>query len=116
MSMTDEKIDFSPLATTADPDRWNSAVERTLARIADVLQQPRVPPDPLFLIAGWIRPILAAAAVVIAILIPAEIALESREENRERVDRLVQLTSRLSGDQALTAAEFVRALGERHRR
>jgi hypothetical protein len=116
MNMTDDRIDFSALGTEAHPDRWNAAVERTMRRVSEVLAQPRAPFDPLFLIAGWIRPIVAAAAVLIAILIPTEIALESREENRERVERLVQLTSRLAGDRALAAAEFVRALGERSHR
>ena len=114
--MTDDRIDLSALATSADQDRWNAVVERTLERVSAVLAQPRAPVDPLFLIAGWIRPIVAAAAVLIAILIPTEIALESREETRERVERLVQLTSRLSGDRALGATEFVRALGERSHR
>jgi hypothetical protein len=112
--MTEEPIDFSALDSAADRKRWEGVVERTRER-ASLAVAAGQPQGPLLVIADWVRPILAAAALALAILVPAEVALEWREERREQVARLVRLTTALSPERPPTASDFLRALGERMR-
>jgi hypothetical protein len=108
--MNDERLDLSPLDPMEDPTRWRSLVEGTLHRVDAVLAERSADEHPLMLIASWRRRLLWAAAAALAILVPAEIALELREAKQERVDRLVTISSHW-GPVPPTGATFLRALG-----
>ena len=105
-----EKIDLSVLEP--DEARWQAVVDSTISRVNDVLiERASHDDDVIHLIARWRRPLLAAAAAVIAALIPAEIALEMRESRAEVVQRLVVLSaSSAQGERAPTAAEILRTM------
>lgn len=65
----DAPLDLSPLAATADPAAFEELVARIMEASAPELERRRqraLRPAPglLSLVAGWTRPILAAAAVV----------------------------------------------------
>lgn len=106
--MTDDRVDLSALAPGED---WELAVRRTLRRVEGVLQERQRGEDPLTLLARWRRPLLAAAAAIIAVLVPVEWALERREAGAERVADLVQLSGRaVRGAPSPTGAELLGAV------
>ena len=87
--MDDEKLDLSALDPMRDPERWRSFGVETMSRVDAVLRDRRAQADdPLLLIAAWRKPLLAAAAILLAALIPAEVALEMRESRLEAAHRL----------------------------
>ena len=109
----DERIDLSSLDPMKDPRHWDDVVQRTMQRVTPVLVD-RADGAPLLVIGGWVKPLLAAAAVLLALLVPAEIALESREVRVEQVERLVTLSAAWEpSNPPPSGAEFVRALAER---
>jgi len=113
----EDRLDLSALDPLREPERWRGVVESTRARIDAVMEERERRRGPLLLIAGWTRPLLAAAAIAVALLIPLELALEAREAHAERVERLVSLSTEWTpGDAPPSAAEFVRVLGEREAR
>ena len=102
-----ERLDLSALQP--DAQRWHLAVDATMQRVDDVLAR-RIA-DPIVTIAGWYRPLLIAASIVLALLIPVELALEAREARAEQVDRLVTLSVDLQrAETPPSSAEFLRAL------
>jgi hypothetical protein len=103
-------FDLSPLDPMRDEPRWRAVVDRTLARVDAVVAERARREDPLDLIASWRRPLLVAAAAAIALLVPAELALERREARARRVERLVAVSSRVAQGAAPTGADFRRAL------
>lgn len=105
----DERLDLSSLDPLREPAHWYGFVAATLLR-ADAPLARRAQ-DPLSLIASWTRPMLAAAATTLVLLVPVEVTLERREARAEQVDRLVALSSAWDGS-ALppSGADFVRAL------
>lgn len=106
-----EPLDLSTLGTDRDPAHWRAVVEATMARVDEVLS--RRPQDPLTLIAAWSRPLVITAAVVMAILVPLELALETQEARGEQVRRLVELSTTWDGGPPPpSGAEFLRALTE----
>lgn len=113
--MTDhERIDFSALDPMQDPDHWRSVMDQTLARVDAVLARREA--DPLSTIATWRRPLLMAAAIAVLVLVPVELALETREPQTEQVRRLVSLSSEWDpGESPPSGADFLRALGSRDR-
>ena len=74
----DEPLDLSALDPERDPGRWRALIEGTLARLDLALEERSRRDDPLYVIATWRIPLLAAAASFILVLIPVEIALERR--------------------------------------
>lgn len=62
------RLDLSPLDPRRDPDRWERMVAGVLARasIPDAIVIPLVR-GPLATLAGWARPLLAAAAAIVAL-------------------------------------------------
>ncbi len=67
--------------------------------------------DPLALIAGWRRPLLAAAAAALLVLVPLEVALELRETRAETVRGLVAASTAWAQEgRAPTGAELLRAM------
>ena len=104
-----DRIDFSALDPLQDPGHWRGVVDQTLRRVDAVLEGRAR--DPLETIAAWRRPLLAAAAVAVLILVPVELALETKEPQTEQVRRLVSLSSEWDhGERPPTGAEFLRAL------
>lgn len=109
--MTDDRrLDLSALDPERDPRRWRAVVEGTLARVDGVLLA-RARPDPLSLIAGWRRPLLAAAAGAVLALVPVEVLLERRESRREPLQGMVSVSTTWAQEgRAPTGAELLRAI------
>lgn len=105
-----ERIDLSVLDPARDAERWSGFVAATNARVGAALR--RRSSDPLLLIADWSRPLLIAAGVALAVLIPAELFLELRESGREQIERLVTLSAGVGPGNAPTGTAFLRALAE----
>lgn len=106
--MSDDPIDLSALDTSRDGGRWDEAVQRTMQRVEAVLLARAQRDDPFSLIARWRRPVLAAVAAVVVVVLPAEWALERREEGAERVRSLAQLSGEaLRGGRPPTGAELL---------
>lgn len=105
----DQRLNLAALDPARAPDRWRAVVEATLARVDDVLLQRRQ--DPLALIAGWRRPLLAAAAAALLVLVPVEVALERRETRAETVRGLVSASTAWAREgRAPSGAELLRAI------
>jgi hypothetical protein len=110
MSEDDHRLDLSALDPARDAGRWRAVLDGTLARVDGVLLQRRQ--DPLALIAGWRRPLLAAAAAVLAVLVPVEVALERREARAEAVRGLVSASTAWAQEgRTPSGAELLRAMG-----
>ncbi len=108
--MSDERMDLSALEPGGDGGRWDAAVQRTLRRVEAVLLE-RAPSDPFAFIAQWRRPVLAAAAAVVLVVLPVEWALERREAGAERVRHLARLSAEaVRGEQGPTGAELLGAV------
>lgn len=107
-------IDLSALDAAADARRWEAFVQATIARAERALAEREI--TPIDVIASWRTPLLAAAALVIALLVPVEMALERREARAGQVERLVGLSADWSADASLpTGSQIRRALTERVR-
>jgi hypothetical protein len=112
----EEDQDGVPLALNAldpmeDEAHWHHVMGQTLRRVDAVLARRAAAEGPLDLIVGWRRPLLVAAATTIALLIPAELALERREVRMERVDQLVEISSGWTDGRKPAVADFLRAIG-----
>ncbi len=66
---TEDGPGFSPLDLARDPARWEAMVGRILERAAPTLAGYQARRGPVELLAAWLRPALAAAAVLAAIAI-----------------------------------------------
>jgi hypothetical protein len=110
--MKEEEHDPVDLSTLdADAARWQRVVGATLLRVDAVLEARQRAQDPLTLIASWRRPVLVAAGIAVAILVPVELVLEVREARAEQVEALVTLSAELvQTGSPPSGAEFVRAL------
>ena len=107
--MDERRLDLSALDPARDPGRWRAVFDGTLARVDDVLLQRRQ--DALTLIAGWRRPLLAAAAAAVLMLVPVEVMLERRETRVETVRGLVAASTAWAHEgRAPTGAELLRAM------
>lgn len=108
--MDETRVNLSALDPARDPARWQGVMQATLARVDGVLLQ-RARPDPLALIAGWRRPLLAMAAGTVLLLVPVEVALERREADREALRGLVDVSTAWAQEgRAPTGAELLRAV------
>lgn len=107
--MDERRVNLSALDPARDPARWRAVLDATLARVDDALLHRRQ--DPLALIAGWRRPLLAAAAAALLVLVPVEVALERRETRVETVRGLVAASTAWAQEgRAPTGAELLRAM------
>ena len=71
----------------------------------------RARPDPLALIAGWRRPLLAMAAATVLLLVPVEVALERREARDEALRGMVSVSTAWAQEGRVpTGAELLRAI------
>jgi hypothetical protein len=113
----DEKLDLSALDPARDPRHWQAVIGETLRRVDVVLAKRSMREiDAFDLIASWRRSLVAAAALVLAVLIPAEIALEIRESRAEAIHRLAVLSaSSAQRHQAPTAVEIFRTIANEGR-
>ena len=110
-----ERVDLSPLDPARDPERWSLLVEATRARVDAILLERDRRLDPLAILAGWARPILAAAAVAMLLLGAAHTKLESRRTAAtaavSEARRLAVLTdASVSRGRAPTGAQLLAAL------
>lgn len=108
-----EKLDLSAL----DPARWKAVIDETLERVyAKLDERSKCEDDAFDLIVRWRRMLIAAAAVVLAVLIPAEFALEARESREEAIHRLAILSAAsVQRHQSPSAAEILRTIAEESR-
>jgi hypothetical protein len=105
-----EPLDLSPLRADEPPGRWQEVVGRTLERIDQALATPAA--SPFEIIAGWRRPLIAAALAAGLVLVLVERELERREVRLLQVDRLVAVSAAWPSDtDAPRGAAFLRALG-----
>ena len=105
-------IDLSALA--AEEARWEALLRATTARAEHALAQRRL--TPIDVIASWRTPLLAAAALVVALLVPVELVLERREARAGQIERLVTLSAEHASADALpTGSQIRQALTERMR-
>jgi hypothetical protein len=107
-------VDLSPLDPARDPAHWTALLEGTRARVDAVLAE-RERRDVLAVVGGWARPILAAAAVLLALL-GAALASDRMEPPRiyaSDVERLAALSAGLAEGHIATGAELSAALGAR---
>jgi hypothetical protein len=108
-----DKMDLAALEPE-DAEHWHRLMAATLLRVDDVLANRMS--SPLATIAGWSRPLLFAAVLAIALLVPAELVLETREAKAEQVERLVSLSSGFAHEQPPSSTDFLRALTTRNAR
>lgn len=107
--MDEERLDLRALGP--DPDRWRAVMDGTRARLDAALEARARRADPLLAIAGWTRPLLAAAAAAVLLLVPVEMGLEAREARTRAVRELVALsTGWAHGAGRPTGADLLRAL------
>ena len=95
-------VDLSVLA--ADERHWQQVMHATMDRVDEVLAARS---NPWTVLASWNRPVLAAAAAVVILLIPVEFALEKREQYTARVDALVDLSAGAVRDGRQPAADDI---------
>lgn len=107
----DKPLDLSALDPLRHPARWRAFVASTHARLGAVLEGRARQNDLVHFIVSWRRPLLATAAAIIVALIPAEILLERREVETERVRRLVAISLWPGAERLPNGADFRRALG-----
>jgi hypothetical protein len=112
--METEKFDLTALDPTTDPRRWEAFVEATLIRADRVLDARRESEnDAFWLIARWRRPLVAAAALFVAALVPAEIFLEKRALRAEAVHRLATVSiTWVERNQGPSGAEILRTIAQ----
>lgn len=109
--MSDERMDLSALEPGGDGGRWDVGVQRTLRRVEAVLLDRAPAEDPFAFIARWRRPVLAAVAAVVVVVLPVEWALERREAGAERVRHLARLSGdAVRGEPHPTGAELLGAV------
>lgn len=111
MTIEGDRLDLSALDPLEDAPRWEGVMRETLRRVDEVLAHRSR--GPLELIAAWRRPLLLAAAATLAVLIPVEWALDAREDQLRRVERLVALSAGWDpSEPPPTGSQFLSALGQ----
>jgi hypothetical protein len=75
--MTEERIDLSPI--DLDPDRRAALTAAIAARGQPILARYAAARTPLMVLVAWLRPTLAAAAIVVAVAIGV-LARTTRED------------------------------------
>jgi hypothetical protein len=112
--MTDpDRLDLSPLDPGRDPEHWSDFLAVTRLRVEAAMERVADTRDPVELLAGWLRPVLAAAAVLVALLGSARLLVGGRGaalEHASEARRLAALSDeslghglRPSGAQLLVA-------------
>lgn len=114
--MTDDRIDFTPLDPTRDPERFERIVQDVMAEAEDLLAARRAEHGVIGQVAGWWKPLLAAAAAVAVVsaatlrLAPADTRSETEFGIAEAIGVPTSVADWLETDEAPTAAELLFAL------
>ena len=110
-------VDLSPLDPARDPERWAWIVQQTRTRIDAVLCERERQTDVLTIVAGWARPVLAAAAAAL-LLLGASFAARSRTPapHASEAWSLAALSAGYADGHVPTGAELAAALGGRRTR
>ena len=110
-------VDLSPLDPARDPGRWALIVQQTRTRIDAVFLERKRQTDVLTIVAGWARPVLAAAAVVLLLLAATFAAWSGTPAPRASGARnLAALSAGYADGHVPTGAELAAALGGRRTR
>lgn len=111
-----EPVDLSPLDPEVDTQRWSLLVDATRVRVEAVLRHREL--DPIAVLSGWARPILAAAAAILLLLGAATTALGRPDQPAaSEARRLAHLTeSSVLRGRGPTGAELLAAIGRRETR
>ncbi len=106
-----DPMDLSPLGPEGSR-HWQSILDGTAGDIDTVLEaRHRHRNDAIVVIAGWRRPLLAAAAAVLAVLVPAEMALEAREARQDSIQLLAASSATwVASRQAPSGSEILRVI------
>jgi hypothetical protein len=113
-SMSDpEPVDLSLLDPAREPERWARILAQTGMRVDAVLQERGQPADVLTVMAGWARPVLAAAAAVLLLLGTALVSggNELRQPRVSEARGLAALSAGYADGRLPTGAELSAALG-----
>ena len=110
--MEDERLDLSSIDPLHDPSRWESVMQATMKGVdAALAAREDQQQSPLYFIASWRRTLLAAAAGLLAVLIPAEIALELREQRQDEIRSIASMSiSSAATDTTPTGSDILRAI------
>lgn len=114
-----EPVDLSPLDPARDPGRWARLMDATRLRVDAAVRERAIPLDALAVVGGWMRPILAAAVLALALLGAARVTMggpTSRAAPASDAQRLAALTAGFAEGHVPTGAELaaaVRARGPR---
>jgi hypothetical protein len=113
--MTDRKIDLTALDPSRDEARWERMVRSVATRGAEGAARRR--PGPLLLqLAAWARPALAcAAALALAVWVPAWLRasrVETAIPAAAPTDRMARLAAGAASDDAGAATALLLALGD----
>ena len=83
MNDKESSLDLTPLDPGNDPDRLDRAVASIMASVDDQLSARRYRRNALGQVAGWWRPLLAAAAVMGIISVATLASIGARVQNTE---------------------------------
>jgi hypothetical protein len=112
-----DPVDLSPLDPAREPERWARLMEAVRFRAEAALAGRRHPAGSLDIVAGWFRPILAAAAILAAVLGAAGAIVKARSDALDRASesqRLAVLSEDALGrGQRPTGAQLLVALRSR---
>jgi hypothetical protein len=90
--MTDpDGMDLTALDPGRDPERWARRVDATRLLVDAVLAGRLAPSGSLDMVGAWFRPILAAAAVLVALLGAAGVVLGGRSTPLDRASEARRL-------------------------
>jgi len=116
----DQDPTWAPLDPSRDPERWEAMVRGIVERAAPILAGYAAR-GPVELLAAWLRPTLAAAAVVAALALGALVSGAREPETGASIglgDALgypTPVTTWMSTGQTPTIEELVVAMEERNR-
>lgn len=89
--MERERLNLSALDPAADSERWELLVGTITQRALPELTRRVAARSPLMLLAGWARPMLAAAAILAAISITAlRTAMESEDPGTSQAAGMIE--------------------------
>lgn len=86
-----DSMDLSPVDPGRDPERWAGRVDATRLLVEAVLARRIGRAGALDIVGAWLRPILAAAAVLVALLGAAGAVLGGRNATLDRASEARRL-------------------------
>ncbi len=117
--MTDDRIDFSPLDPTRDPERFDGLVRSILGAASTQLADRRARATVFGQVSLWWRPLLAAAAITGVVALAALARLEDSAQPAVAETGLAEalgvpdpIAEWVRSDQVPTPAELIGLEGE----